>query len=110
MEDTDELQDTDMTDAKQADFDVGGEDSAQQWQGDNRPSSSASQPPQPSEWKAPRAAYISDDIGLVGFFTDLEQQTKPPEEVLQKLLPGNDGSIKVKAFASSSDRCGGIER
>ena len=45
----------------------------------------------------PKAAHVSEDIGYVGFFADIEQQEKPPKEELEKLLPGNDSSVKVKA-------------
>ena len=38
----------------------------------------------------------SEDLGLIGFFADVQQQVRPPKDELDKRLPGNDGSLLVK--------------
>ncbi|DBA91470.1 TPA: hypothetical protein ACH3X1_003106 [Trebouxia sp. C0004] len=65
-----------------------------------QPGSHSSEPPQQPAWDPPRAAHISEDIGLLGFFADTGQQTRPPREELEKLLPGRDGSVLIRASLS----------
>ena len=56
-----------------------------------------SSPQEGAQWVPPRAFFASDMYGFLGFFADLEQGTKPPQEHLQQLMAGHDGSVLVKA-------------
>ena len=102
--------DSDMADARQADLDVADVDQAAFGTDCGMGSSAANSPvfsqqpdshsqhqnPQALVWTQPRAPQVSEDMGLLGFFADLQQQVQPPKEELEKLLPGRDGSLLVK--------------
>ena len=61
------------------------------------PDSAASDQQQAPASKAPRTGVVNKELGYNGFFADAEQQTKLPYEVLESLLPCEDGSVLVKA-------------
>jgi len=91
--------DTDMADAQQVDMEMEDEPyhSSPQQQDSGQPGNHTTQPSQQPTWAPPRAAHISEDIGFLGFFADIEQQAQPPKEELEKLLPGRDGSVLIRA-------------
>ncbi|KAL3134466.1 hypothetical protein ABBQ38_006310 [Trebouxia sp. C0009 RCD-2024] len=60
--------------------------------------SHSSEPPQQPAWDPPRAAHISEDMGLLGFFADTGQQTQPPREELEKLLLKHVSDAKLPNF------------
>ena len=76
--------------AGQLDFDTDFGSSAQQ------DSHLQQQQPQQAAWVLPRAPEVSEDLGLNGFYADVQQQVRPPKEELDKRLPGRDGSLLVK--------------
>ena len=102
--------DPDMADARQADLDMAdagqtapGTDCGRNSSAANSPQSlqqTGSHPQQQSPkapaWTQPRAPQVIEDIGLLGFLSDTQQQVKPPKEELEKLLPGRYGSLLVK--------------
>ena len=95
--------DTDMVDAAGADPDIvdaGDHDSADFGTDFGSPaqqdSHSQQQHPQQAAWVPPRAPEVSEDLGINGFFADVQQQVRPPREELDKRLPGCDGSLLVK--------------
>ncbi|KAL3135160.1 hypothetical protein ABBQ38_006253 [Trebouxia sp. C0009 RCD-2024] len=91
--------DTAMADVQEDTIQMEGEPfhSPQQQQEAEQLGSHTSEPPQQPAWDPPRAAHISEDIGLLGFLADTDQQTQPPREELEKLLPGRDGSVLMRA-------------
>ena len=88
-----------MADAQEDDIEMGDETfHSPLQQGDaEQPGSHSQDSPQQPAWDPPRQAHVSEDIGLLGFFADIEQQAQPPREELEKLLPGRDGSVLVRA-------------
>ena len=91
--------DTDMANAQEDTIEMEDEPchSPLQQQEAEQPGSHSSEPPRQPAWDPPRAAHISEDMGLLGFFADTGQQTQPPREELEKLLPGRDGSVLIRA-------------
>lgn len=98
-----------MADADQADSDSEDEPmqdaqdvTSPQQAADSQPSqhsqpSSNSQPDAKQSAWAPPAAHVSKDIGLVGCFADKAYEISPPQAEFEKLLPGKDGSVLVRA-------------
>ncbi|DBA98717.1 TPA: hypothetical protein ACH3X1_014490 [Trebouxia sp. C0004] len=91
--------DTDMADAQEDIIEMEDETchSPLQQQEAEQPGSHSSEPPQQLAWDPPRGTHIFEDIGLLGFFADIDQQAQPPREELEKLLPGRNGSVLIRA-------------